>query len=370
MSTHSPRFSARTRLKVLAAAVLTALAGLSVGGEVLAQGWQWPWSQPEERRRPPQPPPIQQPYPGPSRQPPGYQPGPPPGAGPGGRSNICVQLEQQLVQEQQRGGQGREALPKLEADIRQYDRTFQQAQAQLERFDCYDSFFFSKTLKRTPRCLDLARQADDARRKLSELNLQRQQVMGTSGRSYQDDIIRELARNNCGAAYQQEANRRGGWSPFSGLWQDDDGGGGRGNGGFNLPFATYRTVCVRLCDGYFFPISFSTLPNHFTRDVDACQNRCAAPAELFYYQNPGGSIDQAISAKSQQPYSSLKTAFRYRKEFVQGCSCKEAEYVPSVSDGVPGPARRTDAPTQPPPNAPPRVRTATPDRTQPPPPPR
>ena len=79
---------------------------------------------------------------------------------------------------------------------------------------------------------------------------------------------------------------------------------------------------MRLCDGYYFPVSFSTLPNHFQRDSELCQSQCAAPAELYYHQNPGGAVEQMVSAGNQQPYTSLKSAWRYRKEFVQGCSCK------------------------------------------------
>ena len=71
----------------------------------------------------------------------------------------------------------------------------------------------------------------------------------------------------------------------------------------NLPFATYRTLCVRLCDGYYFPVSFSTLPNHFQRDAEQCQSQCAAPAELYYHQNPGGAVEQMVSVASQQPYT-------------------------------------------------------------------
>ncbi|MBU2532324.1 MAG: DUF2865 domain-containing protein, partial [Alphaproteobacteria bacterium] len=89
-------------------------------------------------------------------------------------------------------------------------------------------------------------------------------------------------------------------------------------------------------------VSFSTLPTHFQRDVDACQSKCAAPSELFFHQNPGGSVEQMISQRTRQPYTSLKTAFRYRKEYVQGCSCKESEYVPqdatSTTAQVPAPA--------------------------------
>ena len=102
---------------------------------------------------------------------------------------------------------------------------------------------------------------------------------------------------------------------------------------------------MRLCDGYYFPVSFSTLPNHFQRDSDVCQSQCAAPAELFYHQNPGGAVEQMVSVQSQQPYIGLKSAWRYRKEFVQGCSCKAAEYQPQVA----GPEKKAEAPTASPP---------------------
>ena len=85
---------------------------------------------------------------------------------------------------------------------------------------------------------------------------------------------------------------------------------------------------MRLCDGYFFPVSFSTLPSHFEQDAASCQSKCAAPVELYYYQNPGAAVDQSVALHTQEPYTSLKTAFRYRKELVKGCSCKEAEYTP------------------------------------------
>ena len=267
---------------------------------------------------------------------------PPPGA-PGGyasnpqafgnRPPICLQLEQRLVGERQRGTASRDQLPKLEADIRETDKNYRLAQQRLERAECYDYFLFSKTLRPTRQCQDLNAQVETSKRRLADLDAQRQQIVGTRDRSYEDDIIRDLARNGCGAMYQQEAQRRGPSSPFSSLWQDEESpGAGRGADFGALPFATYRTVCVRLCDGYFFPVSFSTLQTHFERDIDECQNKCAAPAELYYYQNPGGAIEQAVSVRNQTPYTGLKTAFRYRKEFVQGCSCKQAEYTPSPSD--------------------------------------
>jgi hypothetical protein len=119
---------------------------------------------------------------------------------------------------------------------------------------------------------------------------------------------------------------------------------GPGNNFGSLPFATYRTLCVRLCDGYYFPVSFSTLPNHFERDAQLCQSQCAAPATLYYHQNPGGSVEQMLSFSSQQPYTSLKWAFRYRKEYVPGCSCKQAEYDPVVETQEKSDKRKAEAP--------------------------
>jgi hypothetical protein len=41
-------------------------------------------------------------------------------------------------------------------------------------------------------------------------------------------------------------------------------------------------------------------------------------------------VEQMVSASSQQPYTGLKMAFRYRKEYVPGCSCKQTEYNPTL----------------------------------------
>ena len=83
-----------------------------------------------------------------------------------------------------------------------------------------------------------------------------------------------------------------------------------------------RSVCVRTCDGYYFPISYSTSPSRFADDQHACQRECpAAEAVLYTYRNPGEDIGQAMSIAGQ-PYSELPNAFHYRKEFSAACSCR------------------------------------------------
>jgi Protein of unknown function (DUF2865) len=341
----------RRRLRLGAAIVL---AGVLAAGPVLAQGW-WPWSAPESERQPPIPQePVFRPaqpndgtaQPNDRAPPSADQPvAQPPSANWSTKNPICLQLENRLVQDSLRTNQSRDVLPNIEAQMRQADQTLQQSDHDLERGNCYEYFLFSKTLRRTRGCVDLARQKEQAQRRLADLEAQRQQIMGSSERSYRDDIVRELARNNCGANYQQEARRQD-RGPYSSIWQDEEsaGGGGWTPYGANQSYATYRTICVRLCDGYFFPVSFSTLPSHFEQDAASCQSKCAAPVELYYYQNPGAAVDQSVALHTQEPYTSLKTAFRYRKELVKGCSCKEAEYTPPEGEQA-GKRADTDATT-------------------------
>ncbi len=336
----------------LAKAGLLALGiGLTLSATTVpARAQWWPFGGNDEPKRPSEPVrrPEPQAIPAPIPQPPAAQPGAG-GANWATKNPICLQLEQRLVQEGQKGNQSRDALPRIESEIRTVDRTFNLSSSQLDK-NCFEYFLFTKTFRNTPQCKDLSRQVEVSKRRLADLEAQRQDIVNSSGRSYQDDIVRELARNNCGANYADQARRREG-----GVWQDEESLGTNSwtpQGGSGA--ATYRTICVRMCDGYFFPVSFSTLPSHFPQDADACTNKCAAPTELYYYPNPGGTVEQAVALKDQQSYTKLKVAFRYRKEFVNGCSCKEAEYVPA--SGAPDkkaeggsaktsafPARRADA---------------------------
>src|SRR5262249_30316969 len=45
---------------------------------------------------------------------------------------------------------------------------------------------------------------------------------------------------------------------------------------------TFRTVCVRTCDGFYFPISYSTSPDRFRDDEQACQRMCPATEVALY----------------------------------------------------------------------------------------
>jgi hypothetical protein len=205
----------------------------------------------------------------------------------------------------------------------------------VERSGCYKSnFLFGRSLVRTPRCMQLHRKVEDARKRLASLQEQRNAARNPrSRRNRQDELISALARAGCGSHYRAESRRRGGdtggW--FTSFFQEDSYRSRREELQTSkiVPYATYRTLCVRTCDGYYFPVSYSTLPSRFSADIAQCQSQCAAPAELFVYRNPGEEAEQAVSADGRTAYNDLPNAWRYRKEYVKGCSCKSAEYDPA-----------------------------------------
>lgn len=83
----------------------------------------------------------------------------------------------------------------------------------------------------------------------------------------------------------------------------------------------YRTLCVRACDGYMFPISFETERFNFTRDQNICSMQCpAGNAELYVHRSYSEWTEQAKSLDGT-PLTKHPKAFRYRKKFDPSCSC-------------------------------------------------
>ena len=83
---------------------------------------------------------------------------------------------------------------------------------------------------------------------------------------------------------------------------------------------TFRTVCVRLCDGAYFPISFATTRDRFKADAAKCKSRCGSPAKLFVGP-PDGSADDLVDVRGSL-YADLPNAFKYRTSYNASCSCK------------------------------------------------
>jgi Protein of unknown function (DUF2865) len=84
----------------------------------------------------------------------------------------------------------------------------------------------------------------------------------------------------------------------------------------------YKTVCVRACDGFYFPVRHNAQRKNFSSDVKSCHNACGSQAKLFYYALNGPEGPDAMLDLGGNKYSELPHAFAYRKARVDGCSCK------------------------------------------------
>lgn len=84
----------------------------------------------------------------------------------------------------------------------------------------------------------------------------------------------------------------------------------------------YRTLCVRTCDGFYFPVSFSTTKYGFGRDEAICRSMCpAAETALYVHRNPGETIKSLVSLQGE-PYRKLANANLFRTKFVENCTCQ------------------------------------------------
>lgn len=81
----------------------------------------------------------------------------------------------------------------------------------------------------------------------------------------------------------------------------------------------FRTMCVRLCDGFPIPMSFSTTRSQFAKDVRRCAQACPA-GRLFVYRNPGGEMADMVDLDGRA-YAQLPTAFLHQSTYVENCTC-------------------------------------------------
>jgi len=85
--------------------------------------------------------------------------------------------------------------------------------------------------------------------------------------------------------------------------------------GMDLPRlkGEFRTVCVRTCDGYFFPMSNAASVGDFERDQKNCESSCpGTEMQVFYTRGMDDDAGAMISSATGRHYSELPTAFLYK----------------------------------------------------------
>lgn len=258
----------------------------------------------------------------------GY-PQPGPGANP-----VCQRLEAQL-QSVDRGG-GEQVRRYEEAAARQ-SRELERVTDQARRMGCESSGFFSLFSNQSAQCGPVNGQIQQMRANLDQITVSLERLRGGGNMerdSQRRSVLAALAQNNCGPQY---ANAR---PTESGGFLDNLFGGNNNN---SLPPVdtgvapgSFKTVCVRTCDGFYFPISFATTPGRFADDEKTCKNLCPASEATLFTRGANDDMSRAVSINGQ-PYSALPNAFKYRQSFNPQCTCKQqgetwAEALKGIDD--------------------------------------
>jgi Protein of unknown function (DUF2865) len=268
------------------------------------------------------------------------------GAPPQGAPNpICQRLEAQLASVD-RGS----VDPSRAEQIKRYEEAAARQSAELDRvtvqakrMGCDSSGFFSLFSNQSAQCGPVNNQIQQMRGNLDQITTSLERLRGSGGSaSFERDqqrksVLAALGQNNCGPQYVNRSNQGGGFfDTLFGNNNNNNNNNGAPPPDFGVPASTYKTVCVRTCDGFYFPVSYATTPARFGDDEATCKNLCpAAEATLFTFRN-NEDMTRAVSINGQ-PYSSLPNAFKYRQAFNPSCACKAqgqtwAEAVKGVDD--------------------------------------
>ena len=242
----------------------------------------------------------------------------------------CFALEQDLAAYDNSARGGGANIRRLEQAYQKQYEAYQRAEDRAQEIGCRKQGFLFFQPSKPAECRGLDARIANMSANLDALAQQREQLLSAGNDPNRQRLLQLLAKNRCGAQYEQQVatapSSGGGF--FDGWFNSED---RPPEQGFNGPYfgaprggqQTYRTVCVRQCDGYFFPINFATTPDQFDADAGQCQAMCpTSPVDLYVYENPGSNMENAVSLTGE-PYVTHPNAFLYQKEYVRGCSCNQ-----------------------------------------------
>jgi len=262
------------------------------------------------------------------------------------QSAQCSRLEGAL-QQFDRNGDFRQMGGNSQA-ARQAQRDVQSMESRYVRDGCNDAAKAGQQL--TQECRQIGREVLRLREVAAGISQQVETANAVAGQ--REAILQEMARFGCGTDRGSSATFSNGrqnlFDRIFGTTSESDFSDGQMIDGGDYwgyqGYQTVRTVCVRLSDGYFWPISYATLPDYVGNDSAACQESCrTTPVALYFYDNPGQEPEQ-MRNQFGEPYTALPTAFAYRDalDTSPSASCK----VASQSDGSISMAERADGSTR------------------------
>lgn len=249
---------------------------------------------------------------------------------------LCESLRDQLSQVRDVTGNTAETRKYTNA-LAQQNLNIRKVQNDLRRFNCSSgsiTVFGGANPQICRQLQDSLGEMEENRRYLSSQRdtLQRQVKSGSSERRRLQAALRD---NGCEARVQEAAFTTP--SPVEepeskSFTRIPSPGGSSG---------ALRTMCVRTCDGAFFPISSNASTGDFQRDAAICSNMCPqAETQLYYHSLKNSESADMVSATTGEPYRALPAAFAYRNRLpgekpICGCSANNANFgIPAETEAT------------------------------------
>lgn len=79
-------------------------------------------------------------------------------------------------------------------------------------------------------------------------------------------------------------------------------------------------ICVRQCDGGFFPVSYSARNSNLEHLNDLCRALCPNTEARLYTKSPWRDVDTAVSMDGES-YADHPNALKFQKQRIAGCGC-------------------------------------------------
>ena len=265
--------------------------------------------------------------------------------------HLCRQLQGELAS-LGGGGANPARIRKYDAAIIRQSEELSKARSRARRAGCGFSLFG----RNVSSCAALNASIDRMNGNLDKLRNERARLARGDTRRERARILSALDKNGCRGTEKAAAKKAKDAAPagrvlINGVPYSGDGGeeAGLTQGSYLAPLVDlalekaprpqgeFRTLCVRTCDGYFFPMSNAATLRDFERDQKNCESSCPGTRmQVFYMRGLDGDTETMTSAATGRPYKDLPTAFLYKKPTPVGapaCGCNAAPGYQVIGGG-------------------------------------
>ena len=214
------------------------------------------------------------------------------------------------------------AVTAYQDGIRKQQYELERTQSYAQSIGCYNKPFLFFGSQPPAQCNGLQAQMQRMRDNISTLQAQVRQA--STGGNREELLARYNSFCRIGDPRQRNTflDRLFGGSEMPGEAPDEGG-----------PRAGSKAVCVRTCDGGFFPLANNSRRGGAEGLAEMCSALCPNVETRDFTSAPSAEIDDAVGLDGQ-PYRSMPNAFKFRTKYDPACTCKPADksWVQALAD--------------------------------------